>query len=132
MKHYLRVSLISMIALAVMLAVTPTPAAARVFIGGGVGWGPGWYGPGWYGPGWGAGYYPGWGPPHGTVKIDTHDKADAVFIDGGYAGTVADMHKFDLRPGAHDLAVRAPNGQELYNQRVEVLRGKTTKIHLGA
>ena len=135
MTRYLRVSLIAVIALAVMLAVTPTPASARVFVRGGWygwhggwgwGWGPGWYGPAWWGPGY---YY---GPPAGTVKIDTPDRAAAVYIDGGYAGIVADMHKFSLRPGVHDITVRAPNGQQLFNQRVEVLRGKTTKIHVGA
>jgi hypothetical protein len=140
MKRYWKVSLISMIVLAVMLVVTPTPAAARVFVGvgggwgwgpgWGYGWGPGWYGAGWYGPYWG---YPGyWGPPHGTVEFKTHDKAATVYIDGGYAGSLADMHKFQLRPGAHDVAVRAPNGQQLFNQRVDVMRGHTTKIHLPA
>jgi len=132
-----RVFLIAVVALTMMLTVMPTPAAARVFVRGGLGygWGPGWgygWGSGWYGPGyWGAGYYP-YGPPAGNVKIYNADRADAVFIDGAYAGTVADMKKFSLRPGAHDLALRAPNGQTVYNQRIEVLRGKTTKIHPGA
>ncbi|HLY19833.1 MAG TPA: PEGA domain-containing protein [Bryobacteraceae bacterium] len=137
MSRLLKACLVSVIALTVLLAVNPAPASARVFVGG-------FYGPGFYGPGWGWGGGPGWygaawgGPygyyyrPHGTVKIDTHNKAAAVYIDGGYAGTVAEIHKFNLRPGVHDLSVRAPNGQTLYNQRVQILNGRTTKIHLGA
>ena len=137
MARILRVSLVTTIALAVMLALAPAPAAARGFgfrggvvVGGGWGWGPGW-GYGWYGPGWWGpyGYY--YGPPAGNVQIITPDKAASVYVDGGYVGTVADMHKFPLRPGAHDVAVQAPNGQTLYNQRVEILNGKTTKIHAG-
>jgi hypothetical protein len=138
MPRLLKVSLVAVIALAFLLVVMPTPASARVFVRGGIGWGGGWgwgpgWGMGWYGPGYGYwgpyGYY--YGPPHGTVNITTHDKAAAVFIDGGYAGTVAEIHKFALRPGAHDLALRDPNGTTIYNQRVEVLRNKTTKIHVG-
>ena len=134
MTRILRVSLVTTIALVSMLALTPTPAAARgfgirggYFVGGGWGWGPGWYGPGWWGP---YGYY--YGPTAGHVKISTADKSASVYVDGGYVGTVADMHNFALRPGAHDLAVQAPNGQTLYNQRIEILNGKTTKIHLGS
>jgi len=142
MKSFWKVSLVSMIVLAVMLVIMPTPAAARVFIRGGwgggwgwgpgwgYGWGPGWYGAGWYGPYWG---YPGyWGPPHGNLEFKTHDKAASVYIDGGYAGSLADMHKFSLRPGAHDVAVREPNGQTVFNQRVDVTLGHTVKIHLPA
>ena len=131
MPRLAKVSLISVIALAGMLAVMPTPAAARGFVRGGFyggGWGWGW------GPGWYAGYYPGYyyGPYAGTVKIVAPDKADSVFIDGGYAGTVKQMHKFSLRPGSHDLAVQAPIGQTIYNRRIEVLQGKTTEVRPGA
>jgi hypothetical protein len=127
MTRKLRVSLISIIALTLMLAVMPAPAAARVFVRGGWGWGPGWYGAGYWGPG----YYS-YLPYGGTVKIVTPAKDASVFVDGGYAGTVKQMHKFSLRPGAHDLAVKAPNGQPLYNQRIEVIRGKTLEVHPGS
>lgn len=126
-----------------MLVVMPSPAAARGFVrggfyghgwyGGGWGWGPGWgwgWGPGWYGAGW---YGLGYVPNAGNVKIvtDKQDKNDSVYVDGGFVGTVAKMHKFSLRPGAHDVAVQGPGGQTVYNQRIEVLRGKTTEIHAG-
>ena len=133
MKRIVKVSLISAIALALMLMVLPAPAAARgfrgaVFVGGGWGWG---WGPGWYYPYWGAypyGYY--YGPPSGNVEIKSANKTDTVYVDGGYVGTVAETHKIPLRPGEHNIAVQAPNGQQLYNQRVDVLNHKTTKIHL--
>lgn len=140
MRRSIRLSLLAVLALTLMLVVMPSPAAARGFVRGGFyggwGWGPAWgygWGPGWYGAGyWGPGYY--YLPNAGNVKIVTpkQNKDDAVYIDGGFVGTVAKMHKFALRPGAHDLAVQAPNGQTVYNQRIEVLRGKTTEIHAGA
>jgi hypothetical protein len=133
MARPIRVFLIAALALVMMLALTPVPAAARVFVGGG-GWiGPGWgwgWGPGWYGWGPAPAYY--WGPPAGKVKIDTHDRDASVYVDGGYAGPVAHMKKFSLRPGAHDLEVLAPNGQPLFNQRIEVIQGRTTEIHVGS
>ena len=128
----LRVSLITVIALTFMLAVVPAPAAAaRIFVRGGHWAGPAWgwgWGPGWYGPGYN--YY--YAPYDGTVKISSPDKDASVYIDGGYAGPVAKMHKFSLRPGTHDLTLREPNGQTIYSQRIEVLRGKTTEIRVGA
>ena len=136
MPRYLRVSLVALVAVTLMLAVMPAPASARIIVRGG--WGPGWYAPGW-GYGWGPGWYgarwagaPYYYAPHGDVKIVTPDKQASVFVDGGYAGTVKEMHKFRLRPGTHDLAVKSPSGQTLYNQRIEVIRGKTTEIRTGS
>jgi hypothetical protein len=139
MAHIGRVSLLGIVALAAMLIFTPAPAAAAGgvyfhggFYGGGWyhggwgwGWGPGWYSPYW-GPAWGA-YY--WGPNTGNVKIYTPVKDAQLFIDGGYAGSVAKSKKFPLRPGNHEIALRAPQGQTIYDQRVQVLRGKTTELH---
>lgn len=124
-----RFLLVALMALAMVLFFTPAPAAAaRVFVGGGWGWGPGWYGA--Y---WGPGYYGPYGYPYGgTVKLTAFDKADSVFIDDAYAGVAHDMKSFHLRPGNHTLAVTAPGGQTLFNQRIEVLPGKTLKIHAGA
>ena len=43
-----------------VMALTPmTASAARVFVGGGFYYGPGWYAPYW-GPYWGPGYYYGY------------------------------------------------------------------------
>lgn len=95
----------------------------------GGGWGLGWgWGPGWY-AGWGPGYY--WGPGPGKVKINTPDKSAAVFVDGGYVGPVAKAKKFPLRPGNHDVELRDPNGQTVYSQEVNIIRGRTVDIHTG-
>jgi len=116
------------IALAGLLTLVPAAAAAQgvVVVGGGFyrpyGWGPGWYGP-----------Y--WGPPYavvpytGQVKIKTNDKNAAVFVDGGYAGQAAKLKKFALRPGAHNIELRDPSGHAFYQERVQVIPGKTLEIH---
>ena len=116
------------IALAGLLTLVPAAAAAQgvVVVGGGFyrpyGWGPGWYGP-----------Y--WGPPYavvpytGQVKIKTNDKNAAVFVDGGYAGQAAKLKKFALRPGAHNIELRDPSGRAFYQERVQVIPGKTLEIH---
>src|SRR5579871_5676573 len=96
--------------------------------GWGLGWG-GWWGPGWY-AGWGPGYY--WGPGPGQVKIATPDKSAAVFVDGGYVGPVAKAKKFPLRPGNNEVQLRDPNGQIVYDQEVNIIRGRTVKIDTGA
>ncbi|HTT65052.1 MAG TPA: hypothetical protein VMG35_24545 [Bryobacteraceae bacterium] len=148
MSRFWKAPLIAAIALGTVMIAAPAASAMpgprvvvrRGFYGGhfygrgwyrpawgwGWGWGGGWWGPGWYGA-WGPGYY--YGPPEGHVKIVTHDKAASIYVDGGYVGTVAQDKKFALRPGAHDVEVRDPSGRVLYNQRVEVLRGKTIDIH---
>lgn len=107
-----------------------------VIVGGGFygrGWyGPewGWYGPGWYGPyGWGPRYY--YAPNAGKIKIVTPDKNASVYIDGGYAGPAAKLKKFSIRPGNHEIALRDPSGHTFYQERVQVIPGKTTEIHTG-
>jgi hypothetical protein len=63
------------------------------------------------------------------VKIVTPDKSASVFVDGGYVGPVAKAKKFQLQPGAHDLELRDPNGRTLFDERVQVIRGRTTEVH---
>ena len=89
----------------------------------------GWYGPGWWGPWYGYpyGFYP--MRNAGTVKIKTDMKDGSVFVDGGYAGLVSKMKKFQLRPGIHDIELRDPSGRTIYQERVNVLLGKTIEIH---
>jgi hypothetical protein len=141
MARWLRVSLIGTLALGITLVLTPAPASAqRVgFRGGfggfyGRGWGgPGWgwggwggWGPGWYDPGWGYYYY---APNTGKVKIVTNSRDAQVYVDGGYAGPIAKTKKFTLHSGQHELSLREPDGRTFYNQRIEILRGRTTEIH---
>jgi hypothetical protein len=128
------------IALAGVLYLTPAAdAQGRVVVAGG---GPvyvarpGWYGYA-YGPGWGPGYWgPGYYGPYyrsnaGTVKIETHRKDAEVFVDGGFAGPVAKMKKFDLPSGNHDISLRDSDHRTLYEERVHVIPGKTVKIQVG-
>ncbi len=131
---------IAVIALAGLLSLAPARVSAApiqrvVVVGGGYYgfYGPRWwYGPGWYYPGW---YGPRWGPPYaafprtGTVKIVTHDKNASVYVDGGYAGLTAKLKKFPLRPGNHDIELRDSRGHTFYQERVQVITGRTTEIH---
>jgi hypothetical protein len=136
MFRFWKAPLIAVLALGSFFVSAPTASAAfrggfrggagfygGGFYGGGWGWGPGYYG--WYGPG----YYYGYGPDAGKVKIVTPDKSASVFVDGGYVGPVAKAKKFQLQPGAHDLELRDPNGRTLFDERVQVIRGRTTEVH---
>src|ERR1700724_3419578 len=125
MSRYLKISLIALLAL---VFIVPVASARPVIVRGGF-YGPGWYGPGWYGPGW---YGPGWygydyAPTTGGVKFDTKMKDASVYLDGGYAGTVGQLKTFQLRPGTHNIELRDPSGQTIFQEKIDVLAGKTTK-----
>ena len=111
-------------------AVLVAPIAAarpRVFVRGF--YGPVFYGPGfngWYGPGPYA-YVP--GPNTGSVKINTKAKDTAVFVDGGFAGTVGQLKTFHLRPGTHNIELRDPSGHSFFQERINTIAGKTVKIN---
>jgi hypothetical protein len=87
-----------------------------------------------WGPFYPYGYYP--YPPSymaanfGEVKIDTHEKDAAVYIDGGYAGKIKEAKKFALRPGNHEVELRDPDGQTYFQEQVAVTVGQTTKLHV--
>jgi hypothetical protein len=119
----------------VALAIFVPVASARPFFVGGGFYGPGFYGPaygwygpayGWYGPGWGYGYVS--RPTTGKVKIETKTKDAMVYVDAGYAGTVGELKSFPLRPGTHDIELRDHDGHSFYQERVDVIAGKTTKL----
>ena len=131
MSRYLKISLIALLAL--VFIVPAASARPRVFIGGFYGpgfYGPAWYGPGWYGP-WGPyGYYGYSAPSTGTVKFENSvPKEASVYVDEGYAGTVGDLKSFHLRPGDHNIEVRGHEGQTLFQERVNVVPGKTIKLN---
>lgn len=131
MKRIIQFSLIAMLA---ALCIAPVASARpRVFIGGGFGpgfYGPAYYGPAWYGPGWGwdAPYGYERGPVTGSIKIDTKDKNVEVYVDGAYAGTVGELKTFKLRPGDHNIELRNHTGNSFFQQHVDVIAGKTTKL----
>jgi hypothetical protein len=146
MSRFLRSSAIALLAL---FFLVPAASAQRGggfvgrggFYGGGFyggGWGLGWYGPAW---GWG-GYYPYWGPyaygygygysstpRYGDVKITDAGKDAMVYVDGGYAGRVAQLKKFRLPVGDHNIELRDPSGHAFHQERIHVLPGKTLEIH---
>lgn len=118
----------SLIALATLLTLAPVASAQR---------GPGFYGPGFYGPGfYGPRFYgPVYGPrytygqPAGSVKIVTKAKGNSVYVDGGYAGMTGKLKKFQLRPGNHTIEFRDADARTFYQERIQVLAGKTLEVY---
>src|SRR5207245_7477416 len=67
----------------------------------------------------------------GYVKIKTDRKDANVYVDGGFADKVEKAKKFALRPGTHEIELRDSDGRSLFRERVAVLVGKTTELHVG-
>ena len=115
-----------------LLPVSQAEAAGRVFVGRPFvrfSYGPAFY-PYPY-------YYSTWGQPYyavtrneGDVKIETHVKGASIYVDGGFAGLTGKLNKFPLKPGNHDIQVRDSAGNTLFQNRVQVLVGKTVEIKL--
>jgi hypothetical protein len=150
MYRILKISAIAVFALALMV-----PAASAQRFGGGFrggfggyrgGWGFGgpYIGFGYFGPGWfyGPGYY--WGPygygyygsaesgaygGTGHVKLDMQAKDALVYVDGGYAGLSGKLKNFPLKAGNHTIELRDPSGHTFYQERVNILPGRTVDIH---
>ena len=127
MTRYWKYLAVGLLALAVFVPA----ASARPFVV------VGGFGPGYWGPGWGPAYYGWYGPAYGVpyaapnvgeVKFDTKMKDAGVFVDGGYAGTVRQLGTFPLRPGDHNIELRNPGGQTIFQEHVNVLAGKTLKL----
>jgi hypothetical protein len=128
MSRLLRFASIGLLGL-ITLAPVASAQRGRVFIGGGFGWGPGWYAP--Y-PYWGPyGYYGEENNPAypGQVKIITQNRDARVYVDRGYAGTAGKLKKFRLAPGRHNIELRDTTGKVLYGERVTVISGKTVDIN---
>jgi hypothetical protein len=67
----------------------------------------------------------------GYVKIKTDRKDASVYVDGGFADRIEKAKKFALRPGTHNIELRDSDGRTLFHERVAVLVGKTTELHVG-
>jgi hypothetical protein len=119
----------AMVLLALAIFVPAASARPVVFFRsyfGGPFYGPAYYG--WYGPAYVAPYAVVPAPYAGKVKIETKMKDAGVYVDGGYAGTVGQLKTFPLRAGTHDIELRSPSGQTIFQERIDVLVGKTTKL----
>ena len=67
----------------------------------------------------------------GYVKIETHHKDASVYVDGGFADSVEKAKKFALRPGNHEIELRDSDGRPIFHEKIAVLVGKTTTLHVG-
>ena len=128
MTRYLKYLAMGLLGLAIL--VPAASARPVVFVGG---FGPAWYGPayyGWYGPAYYVPYgYPAYPAPSvRKVKFDTKMKDAKVYVDGGFAGTVHQLGTFPLRPGTHNIELRDPSGQTIFQEKVDVVAGKTIKL----
>jgi hypothetical protein len=125
-----RISKILITGALAMAAIAPIASARpQVFVRGYVG--PAYYGPayGWYGPVWrpyGYGYVP--VAPYGSLKFEHTLKVTSVFVDGGFAGTVGQLKTFKLHPGTHNIELRTPDGHTFYQERLDIIAGRTLKI----
>jgi hypothetical protein len=78
--------------------------------------------------------YPyGYGPDYvsrhyGYVKVKTHGRDAAVYVDGGFALKTHKTKEFALRPGNHEIELRDRDGRTLFEERVAVMVGQTTKV----
>jgi hypothetical protein len=69
-------------------------------------------------------------PATGEVKLVTHMKDSQVYVDGGYAGLAGKLKHFDLSPGNHNLELRDSTGKSFYQERIQIIRDKTTEIRV--
>jgi len=127
-------------ALALLVTLLPVSQAeaagrfgGRVFVGGGFGgrvyFGPSFYPYPYYYSYWGQPYYS-VAPNAGDVKIESHVKGASIYVDGGFAGVTGKTNKFPLQPGIHDIQVKDPAGNTMFQNKVQVLVGKTVEIKL--
>jgi hypothetical protein len=93
------------------------------------GFGPGWYGYYPYGSAWGPAYVMPYAQT-GEVKLITHMKDARVYVDGGYSGLAGKLKHFDLVPGNHNIELRDSAGRNLFHEQVQVIRARTTEIHV--
>jgi hypothetical protein len=65
---------------------------------------------------------------YGYVKLKTHGRDAAVFVDGGFAMKTHKTKSFALRPGNHNIELRDSDGRTFFQERVAVMVGQTTKV----
>jgi hypothetical protein len=65
---------------------------------------------------------------YGYVKLKTHGRDAAVYVDGGFAVKTHKTKSFALRPGNHNIELRDSDGRTFFQERVAVMVGQTTKV----
>jgi hypothetical protein len=109
----------------------------RVHVYHGASWGPSFYNPWWgFGPGWGwyyppSPYYPYFGRPAASVRVEVSPKTAEVYVDGHFAGMVDDFDGFfqrlDLAPGGYEITVYQ-EGFRTYSERLYLRAGHTFRM----
>ena len=60
--------------------------------------------------------------------VSARGRGGAVFVDGGYAGTVGKLKSLHLRPGTYSIELRGASATP-YTERVYVAAGKTVRLN---
>jgi hypothetical protein len=124
MKTFLKVSAIALFGL---LTLVPVASAKqpRIIIRGGFGY------PVWFYPYWGPSYiytYPVPVTNTGELKIKAPMPGASIYVDGGFVGVTDKVKKIPLPAGTHEIQLRDPDGEILYQESVEIIAGRTTQI----
>ncbi len=67
-------------------------------------------------------------PVPGVMRVMTEPEGARLYVDGEKSG-ITPLSLKDLKPGMHRIRLRLSGYQE-YRQKVEVVKGKTAKIHV--
>jgi hypothetical protein len=124
MKAFLKVLAIALIGL-LTLAPVASARPPRVIIWGGFGY------PVWFSPYWGPNYIYAYPVPityAGELKIKAPMPGASLYVDGGFVGVTDKVKKIPLPAGTHEVQLRDPDGRTFYQERVEIIAGRTTQI----
>ena len=92
------------------------------------------YGPVVYPPPYGAygPYYPNYVvvAATGRIEIKTEHLGNRIYLDGGLVGRTGGLKKFWVRTGNHSIVIKDSLGKVLYQEQVQVLRGKKLKLDI--
>ena len=118
---------VSAIALFGLLTLAPVASARppRIIIRGGFGY------PVWVGPYWGPSYiytYPVPVAYTGELKIKAPTPGTSIYVDGAFVGLTDKVKNIPLPAGTHEVQLRDPDGDILYQESVAIIGGRTTQI----
>jgi len=118
---------VSAIALFGLLTLAPVASARppRIILRGGFGY------PVWIGTYWGPSYvytYPLPVAYTGELKIKAPTLGAAIYVDGAFVGLTDKVKNIPLPAGTHEVQLRDPDGDILYQESVAIIGGRTTQI----